>query len=122
MNNTSVDSYLRDGCGRCDKFQTPECKVHLWTDPLIAIREMLNATELTEHMKWGQPTYALDGSNVLMIVSRNDFCGISFFKGAALDAPDGVLIPPGPNSHYARYIKFTSLDELESRREGDRRR
>ena len=31
-NNTSVESYLAEGCGRCELFQTPECKVHAWSE------------------------------------------------------------------------------------------
>ena len=36
MNTGSVESYLTDGCGRCDKYQTPECKVVTWAQPLVA--------------------------------------------------------------------------------------
>ncbi len=30
MNTTSVDAYLQDGCGRCEHYKTPQCKVHNW--------------------------------------------------------------------------------------------
>ena len=117
MNNTSVDSYLIDGCGRCDKFQTPECKVHLWTDALIALRELVLEAGLEEHMKWGSPCYTMDGKNVLMLVSMREFCAISFLSGAALSDEDGVLEKPGPNSRFARYLKFTTVDEVFENRE-----
>lgn len=55
MNNESVDSFLRDGCGRCDKYRTPDCKVHLWTAALVELRKLLSATELDETMKWAPP-------------------------------------------------------------------
>ncbi len=55
MNNTSVESYLRDGCGRCDRYRTAECKVHSWTAALEALRLLLLKSELTEEMKWGSP-------------------------------------------------------------------
>lgn len=116
MNNTSVESYLADGCGRCERYQTPDCKVHTWQAELVALRAILRATALDEHMKWGAPCYALDGKNVLMLSALNDFCAISFLKGAALDDPDGVLVPPGPNSRHARYLKFTALVDVEARR------
>lgn len=48
MNNTSVESYLRDGCGRCELFATPQCKVHRWTHELIALREIVRKTGLAE--------------------------------------------------------------------------
>lgn len=117
MNNTSVDSYLSDGCGRCDKYQTPDCKVHQWTDALVAMREILRDTELDEEMKWGSPCYTLGGKNVVMITSFKDFCALSFFKGVALDDPDGALEAPGPNSRYMRLLKFTAADEVFDQRE-----
>lgn len=112
MNTTSVDAYLRDGCGRCDRYQTPDCKVHRWTDALAALRELVLASELTEEMKWGCPCYTLDGKNVVMIMALNDHCGLSFFKGAALDDADGVLQKPGPNSRIGRVIAFTSAEDV----------
>lgn len=117
MNNTSVESYLQDGCGRCDHFQTPACKVHLWADALLALRALLRDTELAEEMKWGSPTYTLDGKNVVMLVSRKDHCALSFFKGAALDDPDGLLVQPGPNSRFARLLTFTSGEDVDRQRE-----
>lgn len=120
MNTSNVDSYLRDGCGRCDKYQTPECKVHLWTEPLLALRDILLQTELQETMKWGSPCYTVDAGNVLMLTSLTDACALNFFQGAALDDPDGLLEAPGPNSRYARYLKFHSLDEVETHRDAAR--
>ena len=55
MNTGSVESYLTDGCGRCDKYQTPECKVVTWAQPLVALRKLLTSTELGEQLKWGSP-------------------------------------------------------------------
>jgi uncharacterized protein YdeI (YjbR/CyaY-like superfamily) len=115
MNNTNVESYLRDGCGRCSRFQTPECKVHLWTDALSALRGLLLESELVEQMKWGSPCYTLDGKNVVMLASFNEFCSLSFFKGAALGDED-LLVKPGPNSRYARRVEFTSLEDVVERR------
>lgn len=116
MNNTSVDSYLREGCGRCEHFQTPACKVHLWTPILLGLRELLRKTDLEETMKWGSPCYTLNRKNVVMLASRKDCCALSFFKGAALVDQAGLLESPGPNSRYARLIRFTNQGELKSRR------
>ncbi len=115
MNNTSVESYLRDGCGRCEKFQTPECKVLLWTKPLVALRELLNAAGLVEEMKWGSPTYTVDGKNVVMLASFTEYCAVSFLKGAALKDDDALLESPGPNSHHVRFLKFRSLADVKTR-------
>lgn len=121
MNNTSVDSYLRDGCGRCEKFQTPECKVLQWTKPLTALRAMLNDAGLVEEMKWGSPTYTVDGKNAVMLVSFKDFCALSFFKGTALTDDDALLESPGPNSQHVRWLKFLSLADVKTHRAAAKR-
>lgn len=117
MNNTSVDSYLSEGCGRCDRFQTPSCKVHLWKEALTTLRELLLETELVEEMKWGSPCYTLEGKNVIMLASFNEECGISFLKGIALVDEGGLLTKPGPNTRVARVCRFRSVEEVEERRE-----
>lgn len=117
MNNTSVDSYLRDGCGRCSLFATPACKVHRSPETLLALRSLLLEFDFVEAMKWGSPCYAVNGRNVVMLVSLKDACALSFFDGAALDDPDGALLSPGPNSRFGRYLKFASLDDLVTNQE-----
>lgn len=111
-----VEAYFVEGCGRCEHFNTPQCKVHLWTEPLALLRAMLKATELTETMRWGSPCYALDGKNVLMITSFREYCALSFFKGVLLDDPEGHLSSPGPNSRVMRLMRFTSAEEVEANR------
>lgn len=112
MNNVSVESYLAEGCGRCEHYQTPQCKVHLWTEELLALREILKSSDLEETMKWGSPCYTFDGKNVAMMGSFRDYCSISFFKGVLLEDPNGVLEAPGPNSRHARLLKFRSLEDV----------
>ena len=113
MNNTHFQSFIDDGCGRCERFKTPECKVHAWREILIALRSLLLATELKEEMKWGFPTYTLAGKNVPQLAALKSHCTLSFFKGAAMQDPEGKLHAPGPNSRYARYLKFQKLDQVE---------
>jgi len=115
MNKTSADAYLRDGCGRCDRYQTAACKVHLWTDALKGLRTLLLDTGLVEEMKWGSPCYTLNGKNVVMLVSLRDCCALSFFKGAALSDEEGVLESPGASSRYLRQLKYRSFEEVTSR-------
>lgn len=117
MNTGDVDSYLEDGCGRCKHYQTPECKVHLWADALRAIRELVRSTELEEQLKWGSPCYSLEGQNVVMIGAYRDNCVLSFLKGAALPDPTNILEKPGPNTRYARVVRFRSLEEVVARRD-----
>jgi uncharacterized protein YdeI (YjbR/CyaY-like superfamily) len=120
MNRDTVDSYLRDGCGRCEHYRTPQCKVHLWTKPLVALRALVREAGLVEALKWGSPTYAVDGKNVLMILSFRESCALSFLQGAALTDADGILERAGPNSQFARLFRVKTADDVK-RREGSLR-
>lgn len=121
MNNTSVDSYLAEGCGRCDRFQTPDCKVHQWTEALTELRALVRETELEETMKWGAPCYTLAGKNVLSVSALKDAAVIGFFKGAILEDAEGLLEAPGKNSRYVRTLKFSSPEDVRARREATAR-
>lgn len=112
MNRDTVDSYLRDGCGRCEHYRTPQCKVHLWTKPLVALRALVREAGLVEALKWGSPTYAVDGKNVLMILSFRESCALSFLQGAALTDADGILESAGPNSQFARLFRAKKADDV----------
>jgi len=116
MQTVSVDAWLAEGCGRCEHFQTPACKVHRWTPALVLLREVLRASGLTEELKWGNPCYTLDGRNVVMLLAFKESCGLSFFKGAAMSDPDGALESAGPSSRFARSLRFGSVEEARSKR------
>ena len=112
MIQTDIDAFFRDGCGRCENFQTPQCKVLQWTAPLQALRALLQKSELTETMKWGSPTYTLDGKNVAMLVAFKERCALQFFKGALMEDPEALLRSPGPNSQHVRLLEVRSLSEV----------
>ena len=116
LNTISAEAYLADGCGRCSHYKTSECKVHLWTPALEALRTILLASELTEEMKWGSPCYTLDGKNVLLMASFKEFCSLNFFRGALLTDEKRVLEPAGPNTRSARLFKFTSAAQVTGHR------
>lgn len=116
MNNTNVDSFLTEGCGRCAKFRTPACKALHWNAPLVALRATLLASGLTEEMKWGFPCYTLGGKNVAMLLALKDHCGVSFFRGAELKAAEGLLESAGENSQTSKQFRFRSLQEVQAQR------
>lgn len=110
--NPGVDAYLATGCGRCQLFNTPQCKVHRWSEVLIQLRGILLESELTEEVKWGVPCYTWQGSNVILLSALKDCCTLSFLKGALLPDPQGLLHKPGPNSQTARLIRFTAVEQV----------
>ena len=141
IQRTSVEHYLAEGCGRCPLGGTPDCKVHRWTAELERLRAIVRGvadgmadevvdgvvddvsmgsqTELKEalkeELKWGVPCYTLEGKNVLMVSALKEVCCVSFFKGALLKDPGGLLEKAGPNSQAARLMKFRSMEEVAER-------
>ena len=109
---TNVLEYLKHGCGRCPLGDTPECKVHAWQAELKLLREMMLQSGLVEEIKWSVPCYTHKGKNIAIIAALKDHCSLSFFKGAGLEDPDGVLDRPGENSQSARLIRLTSTAQI----------
>jgi len=107
-----LETFLRDGCGRCERFASDACNARRWAAPIAEMRALLAGTALVEEMKWGSPCYAIDGHNIASLSSRNDGCVLGFFQGAALDDPRGLLRAPGPNTRTARVLVVTSADDV----------
>ena len=110
--NKSVEAYFTHGCGRCPLGGTPDCKVHLWTEELKALRQIILRTDLEEESKWGAVCYTYNGKNVLMLSALKNYCCISFFKGSLLADRHKLLSKPGPNSQAARLLKCTSIEDV----------
>lgn len=111
-----VEHYLASGCGRCSFYNTPQCKVNTWRTELTALRSILLQTQLKEEIKWSMPCYTLNGKNVVMISAFREYCALSFFKGALLKDPHGLLSKPGENSRIARVMRFTGLSDIKRKK------
>jgi uncharacterized protein YdeI (YjbR/CyaY-like superfamily) len=74
----SVDDYIRSS--KC------------WQVELKRLREILNATELTEEVKWGAPCYTYNGKNVIGIGAFKAYVGLWFHQGALLKDENKVLV------------------------------
>jgi uncharacterized protein YdeI (YjbR/CyaY-like superfamily) len=107
-----ADVYFIDGCGRCKLGGTPQCKVNRWKEELAHIRAVVLQTELTEESKWGMPCYTSGKNNIVMIGAFNDYCSLSFFKGALLKDTKKLLVAPGENSQAVRMFKFTDPKQV----------
>ncbi|HJP63286.1 MAG TPA: YdeI/OmpD-associated family protein, partial [Mucilaginibacter sp.] len=60
-------------------------------------------------LKWGQPCYTLQGSNIVLIHGFKEYCALLFFKGALMNDPDGILIQQTENVQGPRQVRFTNL-------------
>jgi len=113
--NPEIDLYLAEGCGRCPRGGTPDCKVHAWQEELRALRTIVLESGLTEERKWKIPCYTFQGANVAIVAAFNDNTILTFFKGTLLSDPAGILEKPGENSHVARVIRFTNVQQIADR-------
>lgn len=104
--------YFIDGCGRCPRFTTPNCKVRSWTDELKALRSIILSAGLKEEAKWGVPCYTHAAKNILILSALRGYCTVSFFKGALLKDPHGVLVQPTKNSNADRAFRFTDIQKI----------
>lgn len=109
---TLIDDFFSKGCGRCERFDTPDCSTRQWHDGLVALRQLCLAAGLTETVKWGHPCYMHANRNIVIIGAfRNDF-RLSFFHAALLQDPEGVLEKQGANTQHADMLRFTANDQV----------
>ena len=59
----------------------------------------------------GQPCYALQGKNVILIGGFKEYCALLFFKGALLADSDRLLVAPG-KTQAGRQMRSKSLQEI----------
>ncbi len=87
-------------------------KTKRWKEEYTALRELLLQSELKEELKWYNPCYTLNNVNLIMIGGFKEFISLSFFNGAILKDPHGVLDKPGENSQAVRMFKFHSVQQI----------
>lgn len=83
-----------------------------WRDEMLALREILLASPLSEDFKWNGPCYTFEGSNVIALWGLKNAAAMAFFKGALMQDPENVLVAPGDNSRSMRKIEVQSIDEI----------
>jgi uncharacterized protein YdeI (YjbR/CyaY-like superfamily) len=83
-----------------------------WKEEFQKLRQIILDCELTEELKWGQPCYALDGKNVVLIHGFKEYCAILFIKGSLLKDAKGILIQQTENVQAGRQIRFSSVQEI----------
>ena len=96
--NPKVDEYLS--------------KVQKWQDEFYKLRTIVLDCGLTEELKWGNPCYTFQKSNIVLMHGFKEYCALLFFKGALLKDTNGILIRQTENVQAARQIRFTSVREI----------
>lgn len=104
---SEIEDYFAKGCGRCARFDTPDCSARAWADGLASLRALCREAGLVETVKWGHPCYMHAGRNVALIGAlRGDF-RLSFFEAALMADPEGVMERQGANTQHPDTIRLT---------------
>jgi len=67
-------------------------KHQAWSSQLTTLRAIFNASDLLEEVKWGAPSYSLDGKLVAGMAAFKNYCGIWFHQGVFLKDSEKKLI------------------------------
>lgn len=105
---SDIEDYFAKGCGRCDRFNTAQCSTKLWSHGVAELRRICLEAGLSEHVKWGHPTYMHAGRNVCIIGALQGDHRLSFFHAALMQDPHGVLERHGPNTRHPDMLRFTT--------------
>jgi uncharacterized protein YdeI (YjbR/CyaY-like superfamily) len=87
-------------------------KAKKWQEELEKLRMIILDCQLTEELKWGQPCYTFEKSNIVLIHGFKEYCALLFIKGALLNDAKGVLIQQTENVQAGRQIRFTNVREI----------
>jgi len=112
---TEAATFFQDGCGRCDRFATPDCSARLWRDGVLALRRLCLDAGLDEAVRWGHPCYRHAGRNLALIGAFREDFRLSFPDAALLTDPEGLLEKPGPNSQTPSMLRFTDAAQVAAR-------
>jgi uncharacterized protein YdeI (YjbR/CyaY-like superfamily) len=88
-------------------------KAEKWQEEVNKLRTIPLSCGLSEELKWGNPCYTLNGSNIVLIHVFKEYCALLFFKGALLSNDHGLLIQQTENVQVPRQMRFTNLGEIE---------
>lgn len=97
--NTSVEEFIS---------KKPE-----WVKSLQLLRSIMLTTEMEETIKWGVPTYTINGKNIVGISAFKSYVGIWFHQGVFLKDPFNQLINAQEGKTKGlRQLRFNSFDEI----------
>jgi len=103
---TDIEDFFTKGCGRCERFATPDCSTRQWIGGLNELRRICREAGLVETVKWAHPCYMHEGRNIaIMGAFRGDY-RLTFFNAALLRDPEGVLEKQGPNTQHPDMLRF----------------
>lgn len=83
-----------------------------WKKPCGNLRILALECGLIDKLKWGCPTYTIEGKHVVTIQGFKYHCALLFHEGVLLKNNDGTLIQQTANVQSAQHIRFRGLHEI----------
>lgn len=114
---TDIEDYFTKGCGRCDRFGTPDCSTRGWIAGLNELRHICRDEGLQETVKWAHPCYMAHERNIVIMGAFRDNFRLTFFNAALMADPEGLLERQGPNTRHPDMIRFTDVAQVAERAE-----
>ncbi len=112
---TNPDDFFTKGCGRCERFATPDCSTRPWVEGLNAMRRICLDMGLHETVKWAHPIYMHAGRNIALFGAfRTDF-RLTLMNPVLVSDTEGVLERQGPNSASPAMFRFTAVGQVGER-------
>lgn len=100
-----------------ERFKTVEAYLenHVeWKAELEMLRTIALKTEFEETVKWGAPTYTINGKNVMGIGAFKSYVGIWFFHGSfLLDRHSKLINAQEGKTKGLRQWRFNSVSEMD---------
>jgi uncharacterized protein YdeI (YjbR/CyaY-like superfamily) len=118
---TEIEDFFTKGCGRCDRFDTPDCSALRWARGLADLRRIARDLGLVETVKWGHPCYMHAGRNIVLFGALREDMRLGFFNAALMTDPEGLLSRSGPNTQNPDCIRFHRNDQVAAQEESIRR-
>lgn len=109
---TDPDDFFTQGCGRCERFATPDCSTRRWIVGLDHLRRICLDMGLVETVKWAHPCYMHAERNIALVNAFRDDFRFNFMNPGLLKDSEGVLERNGPNTQTAGMIRFTAVEQV----------
>lgn len=87
-------------------------KAKNWKEEIEQLRSIVLECPLTEELKWGNPCYTHEDTNIVLIHVFKEYAALLFFKGALMKDAKGLLIQQTENTQAARQLRFTNVSEI----------
>lgn len=82
-----------------------------WKAEIAAMRRVLASLGMKEEVKWGKPTYTVDGKNIVILSGFKEYFALGFFQGALMKDAKKLLVQLG-QVQAGRVMKFANAKEI----------